>query len=1111
MKDWFLIFILFSSLTSISQEVEISPVVLNGEQLPASIVGITQDNDGYLWLCDNRYGLFRFDGINLQQYSSQPGNPNSLTTNNTECLATDGENIWVGTFANGLNKFDPKSNQYTRYLHDPTDPSTIRSDHIRTLQFDDKGMLWIGTLHGVDKLDPNTGTFTHVHTQDPDEDILRSEHIRAMYFDRDGILWIGSSSPFPNEATVGGLFRFDTELGEIQHFKADGGKNSLKNNMVRAIFEDSRGVFWIGTAGDGLHTMDRESGIIKHHPYIAENPQELSRSPVNNTNLIDHITFINEDNEGSIWIGTFGGGLCRYDPVTEITEYYNTENTPFLMGSDGFWTSFKSRDNLLWVSTWYPTESDQFILKINGRPNRIKERQIQGTTLIRSFAEDNSGAIYFGTIDGVWKESLNGAMERILPLSCIQSGAGAGVRELEFDARGNLWLPTIRGVYKFDTLSRDLDFFHADTNSAFGLSHNNVRSVKYLGGDQLLVGSQGGLDLLNTETHEISKIEYNGRDSTIVALDIHKMLLDSYGEIWIAAGYKGPKRLDWKERQFKDYDFSTSWYTDIFEDSRKNLWFCTENEGLFSYNREQDRFDQVQDKRGLLNPSTSVFYITEDLEQNLWLVINGGLLRLDPESFETRLYGTSWGFRFAEVLGSFSSSSGEVFMGKGNGYYRFRPSDLEIVEFDSPEPFISQIYVDNEKIDFGSRQPVTDESIVDLLSLRHDQNNISFDIHHIDYLIKPGDAKLQYRLFGYEPKWHDSRSGDEIAYYNLIPGDYELRLRALDMNGNWRESSAQFTILKPWWRTWWAYALYAFILAFLGWRVHLFQKARVVRAEREKIREKELEQAREIEKAYHQLKSTQAQLVHAEKMASLGELTAGIAHEIQNPLNFVNNFSEVSSELVDDINDELKKGDPAAAIQLGKDLKQNLEKIAHHGDRAAAIVRSMLLHSRSDSGKRESVDINALTDEYLRLAYHGMRAKDKSFNVSMKTDFDSSLQKIELVPQDIGRVLLNLITNAFYAVSDKKKDGGNGFAPEVSVATRETKNFVEISVKDNGNGVPEHLIDKIFQPFFTTKPTGEGTGLGLSLSYDILKAHGGDIKMKSENGKGTEFTIQLPN
>jgi len=266
-----------------------------------------------------------------------------------------------------------------------------------------------------------------------------------------------------------------------------------------------------------------------------------------------------------------------------------------------------------------------------------------------------------------------------------------------------------------------------------------------------------------------------------------------------------------------------------------------------------------------------------------------------------------------------------------------------------------------------------------------------------------------------------------------------------------------------------------------------------------------------LQRTLEELKMTQTQLIQQEKMASLGELTAGIAHEIQNPLNFVNNFSEVSTELIEEMEAAIKKGEQNEVIELSEDLKQNLEKIAHHGERASAIVKSMLLHSRAEGGKKEMVDINNLADEYFRLAYHGMRAKDKSFNVAMKTDFDDSLQKIELVPQDIGRVILNLITNAFYAVSDKKKDGGNGFAPEVSVATRKTKNFVEISVKDNGNGVPEHLIDKIFQPFFTTKPTGEGTGLGLSLSYDILKAHGGDIKMKSENGKGTEFTIQLPN
>src|ERR1017187_7066549 len=246
-------------------------------------------------------------------------------------------------------------------------------------------------------------------------------------------------------------------------------------------------------------------------------------------------------------------------------------------------------------------------------------------------------------------------------------------------------------------------------------------------------------------------------------------------------------------------------------------------------------------------------------------------------------------------------------------------------------------------------------------------------------------------------------------------------------------------------------------------------------------------------------------------MASLGELTAGIAHEIQNPLNFVNNFSEVNNELIEEMQTELKSGNNDEAITISNNIKGNQDKIIYHGKRADAIVKGMLQHSRSSSNIKEPTDINALVDEYLRLSYHGLRAKDKSFNATIQTDFDSTIGRISIILQDIGPVLLNLYNNAFYAVTEKKKQQQpEGYEPTVSVSTKKINGKVEIRVKDNGNGIPQKVLDKIFQPFFTTKPAGQGTGLGLSMSYDIIKAHGGEIKVETKEGHGAEFIINIP-
>jgi signal transduction histidine kinase len=282
---------------------------------------------------------------------------------------------------------------------------------------------------------------------------------------------------------------------------------------------------------------------------------------------------------------------------------------------------------------------------------------------------------------------------------------------------------------------------------------------------------------------------------------------------------------------------------------------------------------------------------------------------------------------------------------------------------------------------------------------------------------------------------------------------------------------------------------------------------------------------RQVEQRTAELKASQAQLIQSEKLASLGELTAGIAHEIQNPLNFVNNFAEVSAEMLDEMHEELEKGDTIEAIAIATDLKTNLEKINHHGQRASAIVKGMLEHSRASTGVKEPTDLNALADEYLRLAYHGLRAKDNNFNAMLETHFDPDLPLVSVIPQDIGRVLLNLINNAFYAVAERSRStvhrgasigvtsshADTMYQPTVTVSTQKTGDQIIIKVQDNGNGIPEAIREKIFQPFFTTKPTGQGTGLGLSLAYDIVtKGHGGTVEVSSVANEGTVFTIILP-
>ncbi|MDP2414477.1 triple tyrosine motif-containing protein, partial [Daejeonella sp.] len=451
------------------------------------------------------------------------------------------------------------------------------------------------------------------------------------------------------------------------------------------------------------------------------------------------------------------------------------------------------------------------------------------------------------------------------------------------------------------------------------------------------------------------------------------------------------------------------------------------------------------------------------------------------------------------------SRNGKLFFGSSNGFVIFYPDSLK--DNTTPPP----VYITGLRVLEKSR-PVPG----DALELPYRENYLSFDFVALNY-DSPEKNQYAYMMKGLDKDWIYSNTRRYASYTNLAPGKYTFRVKASNNDGTWNEKGTSLAIIvhPPWWRTWWAYTFY--VLCFLTglFLADRYQRQRLIQKERERTKERELAQAKEIEKAYHELKTTQAQLIQSEKMASLGELTAGIAHEIQNPLNFVNNFSEVSMELIEEMETELANGDKEQAIAIAGDIKQNLQKISHHGKRADFIVKGMLQHSRTSTGEKQATNINTLADEFLKLSYHGLRAKDKSFNAELVTNLDKNLPKVNVVQQDIGRVLLNLFNNAFYAVHQKQKAESpkqkEEYKPVVEVSTSAKDGFVIISVRDNGCGIPEGIKEKILQPFFTTKPTGEGTGLGLSLSYDIVvKGHSGKIEVNSKEGEYTEFTISIP-
>jgi signal transduction histidine kinase len=455
------------------------------------------------------------------------------------------------------------------------------------------------------------------------------------------------------------------------------------------------------------------------------------------------------------------------------------------------------------------------------------------------------------------------------------------------------------------------------------------------------------------------------------------------------------------------------------------------------------------------------------------------------------------------------SSSGKFYLGGNEALIEIDPKEFVINPI-PPEVVITGLQV------FDDAHPILQDP-GRVLSLSYDENELTF--HYIGlHFANPARNQYAYYLEGYESNWREVGQTRAATYTNLEPGRYTFWVKAANSDGVWNNEAVSIGVLiqPPWWRSLWAYVFYVVAAMGILFVVDRVQRRRLIAREREKTRERELAQAREIEQAHTELqqthehlKTTQAQLIQKEKLASLGQLTAGIAHEIKNPLNFINNFAEINGELAQELRELLNPENDINEIIT--DLEKNAEVIAQHGKRADAIVSDMMKHATIGTGQFEKIEINQLISEYIDLAYHGKRAQTSDFLVEIKRELQENAGIVELVPGEIGRVILNLLTNAFDSVTEQANKVNGDYLPTIKVVTNRIGDQVEILIADNGTGIPEAMREKIFEPFFTTKPTGTGTGLGLSLSYDIVtQGHNGSLRLQNNKHVGTTFIITLP-
>ncbi len=1131
--------------------------------LPIDLITSTvQDKEGYIWIGTMRR-LVRYDGYTTRVYNFGLEDPDPTRINIRSIYEDRFGELWVSTQDGGLYNYNRATDTFVHYEHNPKDANSISAGTIIAMHDDRKGNLWALLSDGFDYTGKHLNMFDTKKHQFKHYEILEKYSLYTnapgrinLLEDSKGHIWLGTNNGICEYTPAGDKFilhfaspiaeqqktfgwltedavhpgiiwmnvrdnKSDKPEGLLRYNTADNTTKiyrhipndsiSLETDSVYSIYKDSQGRLLFGTE-NGLSVLDPSSeGFIN---YIIK---DKKIRPYDN-----QVWILAEDKEGNFWCGN-RFNLFLFDTKAKTFSHYTPdEKDPNALQANSYSDILSDRSGTLWVETakglsWLNRKRSTFAVYKNnpGQPHYFPGG---GGT---SFAEDKDGTFWVWSSNGLYhwypssdsftfiKSMTRKPEDTPLPFSFTLIGKN-----------GIIWCSTFgKGLYSYNPKTGQTKNFKNNEKDSTSLSSDQINTLYEDDKGTLWIGTGGnGLCSFNQQTGTFRRYPYiynqfnTPNNNALDDASVVSIYEDKQGTLWIGTVMGGLNKFNQETGTFTSYQNQLpgfTFVTNIFEDSKGHLWAGTLLGGLFLFDRKTNTAKKFAEKDGLLYDGA--LGINEDNANNLWITSARGISILNLQTNKISPLGTvnglpeepEFNFNF------FKTSTGRFLMPCNNGFISFDPEQLK------PDTTLPIVHI--ESIEFTRPQKQenkqTDSIILGYgktkINLRYNENRITFNYVGLQYQ-NAALNQYAYKLDGYDKNWIQAGTQRKVTYTNLSPDTYVFHVKAANSDGVWnpKEQTLIVIISPPWWETWWfridsVVAMIAVVYAIVQNQSHKLKKRNL------QLEEKVMNRTKDLKQSLEHLKATQAQLVQQEKMASLGELTAGIAHEIQNPLNFVNNFSEVNTELIDELKIELATGNQQQAIEIADNIKDNEQKIIHHGKRADAIVKGMLQHSRVSTGQKELTDINALADEYLRLSYHGLRAKDKSFNATLQTDFDTHIEKINIVPQDIGRVFLNLFNNAFYAVSEKKKLYNSEYEPTVSVCTKKIDGKIEIHVRDNGIGIPQKVVDKIFQPFFTTKPTGQGTGLGLSLSYDIIKAHGGEIKVETREGEGADFLIEL--
>lgn len=1093
------------------------------------------DNDNTMWVSTFGNGLFRYDrqADKFIQYKyAQPGK--KLTRVELLSFTDSKNNLWSldhtfpGSYV-GISKFDHDKQQFEYFNPDQKGPHHLDAQKCLYITKASDGTIWLGTSEGLYSYNYNADQFRAIPLEE-----LRHDTISRIYEapSENGVLWLNKASKQTKEYVI---VRLDTRTKTVKYFsdKTDHQLNK-GNDTINAVLEDSKHRLWFATP-KGLLFFDRQTSHFTR--YLTA---DGDKSPDK-----DEMHSITEGKDSTLWLAA-AAGLITFDPATRhFQRYINSKDDPKSLSGGRITTMAADRSGSLFFAVRGEglnknNATTSAFITVATDKNNPHSYPGGETSQINSLS---GGGVLFSNANGIYKWEPGAAnFQQVFKAESSNNTPYA----LTGDDKGILYfLTTTDGFTSLDTKTGKLKKYLYSPKDPNAIPSNSLTKIfqDHLG--IVWIGTDNmGICSFDPATQKFTKYPFitnngslqssNGKLDDMLVLSIFE---DKDNTLWVGTNLGGLNRFDRKTGKFTSYltDGKTRAFSvvSICQDHNGMLWLGTYLNGVFEFDPKSGHFiKSFNEDNGLLFNSTNA--VNADAKGNIWVSSERGLSRIDGKdksvkNFPVQIFS---GMASNSRINNIALAGDQLVMDTRESITYFNPDDL------IANPYPPAVHI--ETIGYSDPQASTDSATVlqtygsHGIELPHNENRVTFNyvaLHFAD----PSQNKYTYTLEGYDTHWTQAGTQRSVTYTNLAPGTYTFRVKASNGDGVWNNEGDRFVVIvdSPLWMRWWAWIIYVILFAgaiygFIAYRSRQLKMENLELEEKVNDRTKQLSAANEelsekqeeiitqrdqLAETVTELKTTQQQLIQSEKLASLGELTAGIAHEIQNPLNFVNNFSEVSAEMVDELADELKneKRDRGLEDELLADLKQNLEKITHHGKRADGIVKNMLQHSRAGSGEVQLTDINTMADEYMRLAYHGLRAKDKDFNSATVTNLASDLPKINVIPQDIGRVLLNLFNNAFYAVQQKQRKAAPGYKPEVSVTTLTDKKHVVIKVRDNGTGIPDEIKDKILQPFFTTKPTGEGTGLGLSLSYDIVvKGHGGSISIDTKEGEFTEFTVQLP-